>query len=107
MKETPRKASNQHTFLNAHEKWETIKVTAKEKATLLSKQKAAVRRTKKDKQLHDLNVLELKLANTPEESQAILQEIAELKTKLELLLEVERRGAATRAQRKWIEKGEK
>ncbi|GFR93671.1 hypothetical protein ElyMa_006231300 [Elysia marginata] len=43
------------------------------KATLLSKQKAVVRRTKKDKLLHDLNVLELKLSNTTGESLALLQ----------------------------------
>ena len=91
--------------VNPNENWEAIKVAMREKSIDYSKTKSGIKKSLKRETERRLNNLESKLAVHPHDP-IIQQKIIKETTNLETILEVERRGAAVRANVKWIEEGE-
>ena len=91
---------------NPNDKWEMLKIRMKDQCTVFSQNRAQKRKQDKVEIERKLNDLENQLSNDPED-ELIKANIVKESTKLESMLEVERRGAALRANIKWIEEGER
>ena len=95
-----------YKYMNPHDKWETLKVKMKEKSIELSKVMAHKKHIDRCEINKKLNETEQLLAHSPNDT-SLVKKSDQLKLQLEAILEAERRGAAVRANIKWIEKGER
>ena len=92
--------------LNPHDKWEYIKIQIKALGIVYGKSVAFDNKEIKQNLIKDITYAEEHVINNPEDLKS-LDNLNQLKQKLEIFISAETEGARIRCREKWIEDGEK